>query len=170
MRIGRGIHFGCKSDDDSVLMRPREQAAYPGAQTCIALAHRRQRRTCTLDKYLTQVTAAALGDAEQPRLAAGGGLTWDQAQPCSKIATTPKGPGIADGSDQCGRVEGTDAGNGQQAPRPFVGLSCFWELGVEVRDPLVKRYSAGAHVGDEPVDARPENGFFGFEHLAEPNR
>ncbi len=56
-------------------MRPREQAAHPGAQTRITLAHRRQRRTCTLDKDFTQVSAAALGDAEQPRLAPGCGLT-----------------------------------------------------------------------------------------------
>ena len=98
--------------DRGIGMRPREQATQPGAQPRIALPQRWHSGSCALDQHFAKIFAPALGDTKEPRLASGRLLAWYEAEPCGEITTAGEGPCIADGRDECRRVQRTDAGNG----------------------------------------------------------
>ena len=60
--------------------------------------------TGTVDQQRAQVEVAALAEAQQPRLAAGGHLLRHQTKPCRQVASTPECLGVTDRRRQRGRV------------------------------------------------------------------
>ena len=68
-----------------------EQRLRPSAQRRVALSDIGQRRARSMDQLLAKILVAPLADAEQLRLAAGGELPRDEAQPGRKIATSIEG-------------------------------------------------------------------------------
>ncbi len=55
-----------------------------------------------MDEQASDITIAAFADAEQGRLASGGMLPRDKAQPSGQIAGAPELPAIANGSQEGG--------------------------------------------------------------------
>src|SRR5271156_1070174 len=72
-----------------------QQRFGPSAERRVALGDMGQRRSRAGDQQLAKISGASLSDAKKLRSAAGGELTWDQAQPrrrsrpCSKVSPLP---------------------------------------------------------------------------------
>src|SRR5207248_10816928 len=71
-------------------MGSRAQAAQPVAERTLSRGERGQRRPSTVDQQGAQVFVAAFGDAEQPRPAAGGGLSRDEPQQAARSRARAK--------------------------------------------------------------------------------
>ena len=73
---------------------PKESEDEPASRRGLASCQGWQRCSGTVDKQGTQVGIAALGDAQQSRLAAGGILPWNQTKPSPQVPGFGKAAGI----------------------------------------------------------------------------
>ena len=95
-------------------MRPAVDTALdhglqPSSQRGVALRQRRQCCSGPVDEQGAQIGVAALGDAQQPRLAASGMLPGNQAEPSPKIPGFGDAACVAHRRDQRRCVQNPDA-------------------------------------------------------------
>src|SRR5271165_1062352 len=98
-----------------------------------------KRRAGAHHQKLAQVAVAHLGDAPEPRFAAGRVLARRQAEEGGELAPAGEGAGVLDrGGDRRGS-DRTDAGNGHQPPGGLVGLDRRRDLLVDRSERSVER-------------------------------
>src|SRR5262249_58627124 len=86
----------------------------------------------------------------------GRAVARNESKPGGEIPAASKGLGIADGRHESRCIESADARNGRQAASRLI-LPCFGgKLGVECRNPIIKRLPARQHVLDQEADSRTE--------------
>ena len=91
----------CQRDDDGIAVDSAlDHSCQPAPQWGLASRQRRQCCPGAVDEQGAQVGIASLGDAEQPRLAAGSMLTGHQAEPGTQVSGFGKAAGIAHGCSQ----------------------------------------------------------------------
>src|SRR5271170_4669418 len=98
-----------------------------------------KRRAGAHDQELAQIAIAHLGDAAEPRFAAGRVLAWRQAEEGGELTPAGEGAGVLDrGHDRrCG--DRADAGNGHQPLGRLVRLDRRRKLPVDRADRLIQR-------------------------------
>src|ERR1700722_19517950 len=115
-----------------------------------------QRRAGAYDQKLAQVAVAHLGDAPEPRFAAGRVLARRQAEEGGELTPAGEGAGVLDrGHDRRGG-DRADAGNGHQPLGRLVRLDRRRKLPVDRSDCAVdladKRTKCAAHaIGDHDL-------------------
>jgi hypothetical protein len=138
-------------------MGAAHEALCPSAERSVPLGHIGQRRAGSVDQLSAQIVVAALADAQELRLAAGGELSRNQAEPGRKIAAAVEAFRLTDGGDKRGGDKRAEAGDRRQSTGRFVLLRPADELGVEGRDPPVELSPLRASVGDEQSDPRAKS-------------
>src|SRR5271155_4572691 len=110
-----------------------------------------------MDQLPAQVFVTPLADPEQLRLASGGELTGNQAEPRGEIAPAVEAFRPTDGGDKGGCDDRADAWDCRHPPSLFVLLYPADELGVERRDPSIEFRPLRASVGDEHDHPRAQS-------------
>src|ERR1700678_873628 len=126
-----------------------KQRFRPAAQRRVALSHIGQRGARSMDKLPSQVFVTPLADPEQLRLASGGELTGNPAEPRGEIAPAVEAFRPTDGGDKGGCDDRADAWDCRQPASLFVLLHPVDELGVEGRDSSIEFGPLRASVSDE---------------------
>ena len=118
---------------------PREQGRDPAAEAVRFTLDPPRHATGAMDQQVAQIGVAALADAEQPVMAAGGMLAGYQAEEGRQApAITEQARVAADGGEQGGGDQGADAGDGHQALGRFALAGEGGNLGVILGHPLVE--------------------------------
>src|SRR5271165_3366037 len=122
-----------------------EHRARPQAQGVVMAFAMAERRAGAHHQKLAQVAVAHLGDAPEPRFAAGRVLARRQAEEGGELAPAGEDAGVLDRGHnrRCG--DRADAGNGHQPPGGLVGLDRRCDLPVDRSDRLVE----GVDLADE---------------------
>ena len=150
-----------------IRMGALEQSPEPGAERGLAAAEPRERRPGAMDQERAQVDVAALRDAAEPGLAAGGHLPRHQPEPGREIARAREVLRLADRRGQRGGVERADARDRRQPPRRRRGARHLDELAVERRDAGVELGPLAAHLVGELPHPRAQPRPFGAEQVCE---
>ena len=112
-----------------------------------------KRRAGAHDQKLAQIAVAHLGDAPEPRFAAGRVLARCQAEEGSEFTPAREGAGVLDrGHDRRGG-DRADARNGHQPLGCLVGLDRRCELLVDRSDGLIERIDLADKRTKCPADA-----------------
>src|SRR5271169_2752288 len=98
-----------------------------------------KRRAGAHDQQLAQVTVAHLGDAPEPRFAAGRVLARRQAEEGGELTPAGEGAGVLDGGHDRRGGDRADARNGHQPLGCLVRLYRRRKLAVDRSDRLVER-------------------------------
>lgn len=64
-----------------------------------------------MDQHLAKVDVSALADAQQPGLASGRVLPWNESEPRCKISALAECRTVADGGNDSRSYDGSDAGD-----------------------------------------------------------
>ena len=158
-RVGDAGELVGQRHHGDIGMTPRPQGRGPtaeGIRFALDPAHDGAR---AMNQQLAQVGVAALADAEQPVAAAGGMLAGYQAEEGRQApAITEQARVAADGGDQGGGDQGTDAGDGHQALGRLALAGEGGNLGVIRGDPRVEvtplvgqALEAGAEQGAQAI-------------------
>jgi hypothetical protein len=139
--------------DDDVLVRPRQQSARPPAEWRLSFDKVRQHGPSAVDQILPKIPIAALGDAEQARLAAGRHLARPQSEPGRRVPSACKSSSVADGGSQRGGIDRSDPRNRDQAAYGFVFPRHADELRIKGSNPLVERPPLAPQVFNQSADA-----------------
>src|SRR5260370_38045836 len=79
------------------------QLIHPRVQCQSVSMSLRENRPRAMNEQTTQIGIAALSDAQQFRIASGGVLSWDQAQPGGEVASFYECRSVSDGGYRGGR-------------------------------------------------------------------
>ena len=86
----------------------------------------------SLEEQGPEILAPALGDASQNRSATRAVLMWHEAKPCTKVSSALECLTGADGRDDGGRDQQTDAGDAHEARTVGFLLADLIDLAGEV--------------------------------------
>ena len=178
---GDAGQLGGHRDGDDVGVRPCQQLAHPRPCRRLLAGEVRHGGPRAVDELRAQVAVAALADAEKLGSASGRVLPGRQPEPGCEVAPFGERRPVADGRQQRGRVDRTDAGNGRQAACRLVlaregdqfvivGLDATIEVGQLVTEILKQAQGARAdrqlarHQLVEPLDKRSPS--LGQDHAA----